>query len=134
MLFEIHFLSYGQDFRGFGAGDDYHAVSVGGDDIAGLHFNPVTLHGNIGPGKTIVANGCRGHNAGRENRESDFAQVADVAHAAVDHGSSVSAGGHGCAHQPTHSGDVRAVLHHHHPDGFWGSLVDGGEHAAESFG
>ena len=84
MFLEIHFLGKSQHFACFGPRYDDDTVAVSGDNITRSHLHAVTRNWNIGPGKAVVADRGRGNNAGGIDRETNLAQLSNVARAPID--------------------------------------------------
>src|SRR5437899_6076991 len=115
MFLEIQLLSAGQDFtRSCPRNDDY-AITVGCDDVAGMHVYAVAGNRDVSSAELVVMNRCRRNCSERKNWKSDSAKLRHVAYPTIDHGSGVAPRCHGSSHQTSHPSDVSAIFHHHHP-------------------
>src|SRR2546426_12071116 len=115
MFLEIQLLGAGQDFTRSCPRNNNYAITVGCDDVAGMHVYAVARNRDIGPVEFVVMNRCRRNCPECKNWKSDSAKLREVAHSTIDYGSGVATRCHGGSHQASHAPAAHPLFHHPPP-------------------
>ena len=131
MFFKVQLLCQYQDLRGNLTGYDHDSIAIRGHNVTGIHFHSIAYHRDACAGNTIMPRRSCRINTGSVDRESNLAQIGNVAHASINYSAGKVARRHRRAHQTTHAGDVHPILQGHNIDRVLRSLVNCSQHRGE---
>ena len=91
-----------------------NAVLIGHNYVVRPHRHTIAIHGNVNPGKAIMANRCGWNWAGGIDRKADALELRNIANPSVNDRAGETPRKHGASHQAAHARDVRSIFYLHH--------------------